>query len=52
MTQKFKVTMDVDDDNDDDYDDGKVNDNTQPEFYCYCRTAEVEGEPMIACDVR
>ena len=22
----------------------------EPELYCYCRAAEMEGSPMIACD--
>lgn len=24
--------------------------DTQPQLYCHCRAAVVEGEPMIACD--
>ena len=47
MTQKLKVTMDT---NDDETENDESDVDTQPELFCYCRAAEVEGEPMIACD--
>ena len=56
MTQKLKYAMYADDD--DDKDELENNDemaadqedNDEPELYCYCRAAEIEGVPMIACD--
>ena len=60
MTQKLKFTMDADDDeleNNDELavveDDELENEELaidEPELYCYCRAAEMEGLPMIACD--
>ena len=54
----MKFTTDTDDDEleneheavaeDDESEHGSADD--EPELYCYCRAAEMEGLPMIACD--
>ena len=59
MTQKLKFMTDTDDDEQENEHEAVAEDDElehesaaddEPELYCYCRAAEMEGLPMIACD--